>query len=102
MTQEDLEELLKLPAEERLEMAQALWDSVDPEEQARLLSLPDRQRRVLRDRLANPDDEHPRDEVKEKLWPKGTSRFPAFEVPADTRLISAARVQKAMDEDEPA
>jgi hypothetical protein len=31
--------------------------------------------------------------------PKGTSRFPAFEVPADARLITAARVQKVLDED---
>jgi hypothetical protein len=27
------------------------------------------------------------------------SRFPAFEVPADARLIPAARVQKALDEE---
>jgi hypothetical protein len=30
---------------------------------------------------------------------RGTSRFPAFAVPADARLIPAARVQKALDED---
>jgi putative addiction module component (TIGR02574 family) len=103
MTTEDVKELFKLPAEERLDIAQALWDSVDPEERARLLSLPDWQRRVLRHRLAdldrNPGDEQPWDEVREELWPKGTSRFPAFAVPADAPLISAARVQKALDDD---
>jgi len=30
---------------------------------------------------------------------RGASRFPAFEVPADARLIPALRVQKALDED---
>jgi hypothetical protein len=29
----------------------------------------------------------------------GVTRFPAFEVPADARLIPASRVQKALDED---
>jgi hypothetical protein len=33
---------------------------------------------------------------------RGASRFPAFEVPADARLISASRVQKALDEDDTA
>ncbi len=30
---------------------------------------------------------------------RGASRFPAFEVPADARLIPASRAQKALDED---
>ena len=30
---------------------------------------------------------------------KGASRFPVFEVPADTQMIPASRVQKALDED---
>lgn len=30
---------------------------------------------------------------------KGPSRFPAFEVPANARLIPASRIQKALDED---
>lgn len=30
---------------------------------------------------------------------KGTSRFPAFEVPPDARLIPASRIQKVLDED---
>jgi hypothetical protein len=29
---------------------------------------------------------------------KGTFRFPVFEVPSDARLISALRVQRALDE----
>jgi putative addiction module component (TIGR02574 family) len=65
MTREDVKKLFKLPAEERLEIAQALWDSVDPEEEIRLLSLPDWQKSILRDRLAdldrNPEDEQPWD-----------------------------------------
>jgi hypothetical protein len=31
---------------------------------------------------------------------KGAARFPVFEVPANTRLIPASRVQKALDEDD--
>lgn len=30
---------------------------------------------------------------------KRASRFPAFEVPTDARLIPASRIQKAIDED---
>ncbi len=105
MTREDMKELFKLPVKERLELAQALWDSVDPEDEVRLLSLPDWQRSILRDRLAdldrNPGDEQPWDEVRKELQRlgRGPSRFPAFKVPPDARLISASRVQKALDED---
>jgi putative addiction module component (TIGR02574 family) len=71
MTKYDMGELLKLPAEERLEIAQVLWNSVDPEDEARFLNLPDWQQRVLQDRLAdldrNPDDEQPWQEVREEL-----------------------------------
>lgn len=49
--------------------------SVDPEDEARFLCLPDWQRRILQDRLAdlerNPDDEQPWDQVEEELWPRG-------------------------------
>ena len=31
--------------------------------------------------------------------PKGASRFPAFEVPAGSRMIPASQIQKALDED---
>ncbi len=34
-----------------------------------------------------------------KPAPKGSSRFPAFEVPAGARVIPASRIQKALDED---
>jgi putative addiction module component (TIGR02574 family) len=75
MTKHEVDMLLKLPAEERLEIAQALWNSVDLEDEARFLSLPDWQRHILQDRLAdltrNPDDEQSWDQVKEELWPKG-------------------------------
>ena len=75
MTKNEVDKLLKLPAEERLEIAQVLWNSVDPEDEARFLCLPDWQRRILQDRLAdlerNPDDEQPWDQVKEELWPRG-------------------------------
>jgi len=36
---------------------------------------------------------------KSKRSAKGTSRFPAFELPADARMIPASRVQNALDED---
>jgi putative addiction module component (TIGR02574 family) len=75
MTKYEVDKLLKLPAEERLEIAQVLWNSVDPEDEARFLCLPDWQRRILQDRLAdlerNPDDEQPWDQVKDELWPRG-------------------------------
>ncbi len=34
-----------------------------------------------------------------KPVPKGSSRFPAFEVPTGARVIPASRIQKALDED---
>lgn len=75
MTKYEVDKLLKLPAEERLEIAQVLWNSVDPEDEARFVCLPDWQLRVLQDRLAdlerNTDDEQPWDQVKEELWPRG-------------------------------
>jgi putative addiction module component (TIGR02574 family) len=74
MTKYDVANLLKLPAEERLEIAQVLWNSVDLEDETRFLMLPDWQRHILQDRLADlvrcPDDEQPWDEVKEELWPR--------------------------------
>jgi putative addiction module component (TIGR02574 family) len=55
-----MKRLLELPAEERLELAQALWDSVEPEEEARFVKLPEWQHEILRERLEdlekNPDD----------------------------------------------
>lgn len=75
MTKYEVDKLLKLPAEERLEIAQILWNSVDPEDEAHFLCLPDWQQCILQERLAdldrNPDDEQPWDQVKEELWPRG-------------------------------
>jgi putative addiction module component (TIGR02574 family) len=74
MTKEDVDKLLKLPAEERLEIAQVLWNSVEPADEVRFLSLPDWQRAVLQERLEdlvrNPGDEQLWDEIKEELWPR--------------------------------
>lgn len=71
MTKYDMEKLLELPAEERLAIAQALWNSVEPEDEARFLNLPDWQQHILLGRLAdldrNPDDEQPWEEVREEL-----------------------------------
>jgi len=66
-----VKKLLELPVEERLALAQALWASVEPAEEARFVALPDWQRDLLRKRLADierhPDDEEPWDEVKAEL-----------------------------------
>jgi putative addiction module component (TIGR02574 family) len=55
MIKKDLERLLELPVEERLEIAQALWNSVEPEDEIRFLSIPDWQRRILDERLEDLD-----------------------------------------------
>lgn len=66
-----MKSLLELPAEERLELAQALWDSVEPEEEARFVKLPEWQHEILRERLedleTNPDGGQPWEEVKAEL-----------------------------------
>jgi putative addiction module component (TIGR02574 family) len=73
MTRQVVDKLLELPAEERLEIAQVLWESVEPEDEIRYLSLPDWQRQIVRERLEdlhrNPGDEQPWEEIKEELWP---------------------------------
>lgn len=73
MTKAAVAELLKLRPEERLEIAQLLWESVEPEEEARFLSIPEWQREVLRERLEDlelrPNDEEPWEKVKAELWP---------------------------------
>lgn len=73
MTKAAVQELLKLPPEERLEIAEILWQSVEPEEEARFLAIPDWQREILKERLEdldrNPDDEEPWEKVKAELWP---------------------------------
>jgi putative addiction module component (TIGR02574 family) len=74
MTGDEVKRLLQLPAAERLEIAQVLWESVEPEDEVRFLSLPDWQRRILSERLVdldrNPHDEQPWSEIKEELWPR--------------------------------
>jgi hypothetical protein len=47
--------------------------SAEPEDETRFLSIPDWQRRILDERLAdierNPNDEQTWEEVKAELWP---------------------------------
>ena len=63
--------LLKLPPEERLEIAQVLWESVEPEDEVRFLSIPEWQGKILDERLedlrSNPEDEQPWEEVKAEI-----------------------------------
>jgi putative addiction module component (TIGR02574 family) len=74
MTKAEVEQLLKLPAEERLEIAQALWESVEPEDEVRFLPIPAWQRQLIEERLEDlgrhPGDEQPWEEVKAELWPR--------------------------------
>ncbi|HEX7184859.1 MAG TPA: addiction module protein [Thermoanaerobaculia bacterium] len=74
MKKAEIEKLLELPVAERIELAQILWESVEPEDEARFLSIPDWQSRILDERLAdldrNPGDEQTWDEVKAELWPE--------------------------------
>ena len=60
--------VLELPVEERAEVAQAIWDSIPSEEEARLLPLYDWQREALGEALEdlerNPDSGIP---VKEAM-----------------------------------
>jgi putative addiction module component (TIGR02574 family) len=73
MTKTAMEELLKLPAEERLEIAQVLWESVEPDDELRFVLIPEWQRRILDERLedlkSNPEDEQPWDDVRAEIWP---------------------------------
>ena len=73
MTRAGVKELLKLPPEERLEIAQVLWESVEPEDEVRFVSIPEWQRRILEERLEdldrNPEDEQSWDEVRAEIWP---------------------------------
>ena len=66
-----VKKLLELPVEERLALAQTLWASVEPADEARFVSLPAWQRDLLAERLddieRNPEDEEPWDEVKADL-----------------------------------
>jgi putative addiction module component (TIGR02574 family) len=69
MTKEEIQKLLELPAEERLELAQALWQSLEADVGA--LPVTEAQRAVLDERLeaflAQPNDVLTWSEVKAKL-----------------------------------
>jgi putative addiction module component (TIGR02574 family) len=73
MKSAEIQKLLELPVNERMELAQILWESVEPEDETRFLSIPDWQRRILDERLSNiernPNDEQTWEEVKAELWP---------------------------------
>jgi putative addiction module component (TIGR02574 family) len=73
MNRAEIRKLLELPADEKMELAQILWESVEPEDETRFLSIPDWQRQILDERIAdidrNPDDEQTWEEVKAELWP---------------------------------
>lgn len=72
MRRADLQKLLELPAAEKIELAQMLWESIEPEEEAGFLTIPGWQRQILDERLADlaehPDDEQTWEEVKAELW----------------------------------
>jgi putative addiction module component (TIGR02574 family) len=74
MKSAEIQKLLELPVDERMELAQILWESVEPEDETRFLSIPDWQRRILTERLdnseRNPNDEQSWEEVKAELWPE--------------------------------
>jgi putative addiction module component (TIGR02574 family) len=74
MKNAEIRKLLELPVDERMELAQILWESVEPEDEARFLPIPDWQRQILDERLAdidrNPGAEQTWEEVKAELWPK--------------------------------
>jgi len=66
------EELFKLSAAERLELVEALWDSIAAERENEPFALSEAQREEL-DRRLRELDEHPErarpwDEVRERLW----------------------------------
>lgn len=70
MTKTDLErEVLRLPVEERLELAEAIWESV--EESPSQPALPEWQRQLLDERITaddeSPDAGSPWDEVKRRI-----------------------------------
>lgn len=69
MTRDDIQRTaLALPAEERRELVEVLWESLesDPE------PLPERQRRLVDERLealeANPEEGSTWDEVEKRIW----------------------------------
>lgn len=71
MAPDTLTELLKLPSEERAELAMALWESLDDGQRAAQLALTPAQAeefdRRFADHEANPSTARPWDEVRRKL-----------------------------------
>lgn len=71
MPSSNLANLLKLPADERAELAMALWDSLTDEERESELELSSDQKAELDRRsaehLANPESAIPWEEVRRKL-----------------------------------
>ena len=74
MRKADFQKLLELPAAERIELAQMLWDSLEPEEETGFLVIPRWQRQILDERIADferhPEDEQAWEEVKAEIWPE--------------------------------
>lgn len=74
MRRAEIQKLLELPAAEKIELAQMLWESIEPEEETGFLAIPGWQRQILDERLADlkehPEDEQTWDEVKAELWPE--------------------------------
>jgi putative addiction module component (TIGR02574 family) len=70
MTRAEMESLLHLPVDERAELAQLLWQSLEQEREV-LLTAEDK--RVIEERLAemerDPDAGIPWEEVRAELWP---------------------------------
>jgi putative addiction module component (TIGR02574 family) len=72
MPSSNLAALLKLPADERAELAMALWDSLTDQERESELELTAEQQAELdrrwADHLANPESAIPWEEVRRKLF----------------------------------
>jgi putative addiction module component (TIGR02574 family) len=71
MTKAEIQqEAMRLPPEERQELVEALWESLEREP----VDLPDWQRRVLDERLAeleaNPDEGSSWEQVEARIWPQ--------------------------------
>jgi len=61
MRRAEIQKLLELPVAEKIELAQMLWESIEPEEEAGFLAIPGWQREILDERLADLEA-HPNDE----------------------------------------
>jgi putative addiction module component (TIGR02574 family) len=69
MTKAEIQrQVLDLPEEERLEVAEAIWASLDDQQ---ALPLPQWQRELLDERLASSEGEEGRDweDLKAEIWP---------------------------------